>query len=194
MRMMLYATLVFAATALSLAGAHAETQSDKDRLARTVTEEETLVFDSFDNDTALQLGLAMVKYAQEMKSPQTVFDIRRNGQILFRAALAGSSADNERWVDAKIATMERFHVSSERKKLDFRANMGADWLKAYPNGGGDPVRFWNLSPLEAAGLVGGGFPIFVKSVGYVGTIVASGGPDDTDHDFIVAVLKKFLSK
>jgi hypothetical protein len=90
--------------------------------------------------------------------------------------------------------MQRFHVSTERKKLEFRANMGADWLKAYPNGGGDPVRFWNLSQLEAAGLVGGGFPIFVKGAGYVGTIVASGGPDETDHDLIVAVLKSFLGK
>ncbi len=33
-----------------------------------------------------------------------------------------------------------------------------------------------------------------KGVGFVGTIVASGSPDETDHDFIVAVLKKFLSK
>ena len=90
--------------------------------------------------------------------------------------------------------MERFHVSTERKKLEFRANMGADWVKAYPNGGGDPVRFWNLSQLEAAGLVGGGFPIFVKGAEYVGTIVASGGPDETDHDLIVAVLKSFLGK
>ncbi|MBV9290044.1 MAG: heme-binding protein, partial [Hyphomicrobiales bacterium] len=188
MRIILCSALVFAATALPIALPHAQTLSDKDRLAQTVAEEGTLVFDSFDNETALELGLAMVKRAQETKAPQTVFDIRRNGQILFRASLPGSSADNEHWVDAKIANMERFHVSSERKKLEFRANMGADWVRAYPNGEGDPVRFWNLSPLEAAGLVGGGFPIYVKGAGYVGTIVASGGPDDTDHDFIVAVL------
>jgi uncharacterized protein (UPF0303 family) len=186
--------LLAAAMALPSSGSKADSVSDKDRLATTIAEEQALVFDSFDNETALRLGMAMVKYAQETKAPQTVFDIRRNGQILFRVSLSGSSTDNEHWVEEKIATMERFHVSTERKKLEFRANMGADWLKAYPNGGGDPVRFWNLSQLEAAGLVGGGFPIFVKGAGYVGTIVASGGPDGTDHDLIVAVLKSFLGK
>jgi uncharacterized protein (UPF0303 family) len=185
---------LLAAMALPLSGSKADSVSDKDRLAATIAEEQALVFDSFDNETALRLGLAMVKFAQDTKAPQTVFDIRRNGQILFRVSLSGSSTDNEHWVAEKIATMERFHVSTERKKLEFQANIGADWLKAYPNGGGDPVRFWNLSPLEAAGLVGGGFPIFVKGAGYVGTIVASGGPDETDHDLIVAVLKSFLGK
>jgi uncharacterized protein (UPF0303 family) len=183
-----------AAMALPSSGSKADSVSDKDRLATTIAEEQALVFDSFDNEAALRLGMAMVKYAQETKAPQTVFDIRRNGQILFRVSLSGSSTDNEHWVEEKIATMERFHVSTERKKLELRANMGADWVKAYPNGGGDPVRFWNLSQLEAAGLVGGGFPIFVKGAGYVGTIVASGGPDGTDHDLIVAVLKSFLGK
>jgi uncharacterized protein (UPF0303 family) len=190
------ALFAFLATAMALlsSGSKADSVSDKDRLAATIAEEQALVFDSFDSETALRLGMAMVKYAQETKAPQTVFDIRRNGQILFRVSLSGSSTDNEHWVEEKIATMQRFHVSTERKKLEFRANMGADWLKAFPNGGGDPVRFWNLSQLEAAGLVGGGFPIFVKGAGYVGTIVASGGPDDTDHELIVAVLKSFLGK
>jgi uncharacterized protein (UPF0303 family) len=147
-----------------------------------------------DNATALQLGMAMVKYAQKTKAPQTVFDIRRNAQILFHAALNGSTADNEYWVNAKIATMNRFLASTERKKLEYRAMMGADWLKSYPNGGGDPVKFWNLTSEEATGLVGGGFPITIKGVGFIGTIVASGGPDSTDHDFIITVLKKFLNK
>ncbi len=172
----------------------ADTLSDQDRLARTIEEENTLVFDGFDYDAAFKLGLLLVAQAQETKAPQSVFDIRRNGQILFRVSLAGSSPDNEHWVNAKIANMERFHVSTERKKLEFKANMGAGWLKSFPNGDGNPVQFWNLSKLEAAGLVGGGFPINVKGVGYIGTIVASGGPDDTDHDLIVAAVRKFLHK
>lgn len=167
--------------------------ADEARLADVVAQEKALVFDSFDHAAALQLGLAMVRHAQETDAPQTVFDIRRNGQILFRVALAGSTADNDHWVDAKAAVVNRFHASTERKKLEFRAMMGADWLRRYPNGGGDPARFWNLSPGQAAGLVGGGFPIMVGGTGFVGTIVASGGPDDTDHDFIVTILKKFLN-
>ena len=181
------------ACAIPMEFAMADAAADKERLAQVIGQESTLVFDSFDNDTALKLGLAMVKYAQDTKAPQSVFDIRRNGQILFRASLPGSSVDNEHWVREKIATMQRFLVSSERKKLEYRALIGADWLKAYPNGSGDAVRFWNLSGEEAAGLVGGGFPIFLKGTGYVGTIVASGGPEGSDHDLIVAVLKAFLN-
>ena len=181
------------ACAIPMEFAMADAAADKERLAQVIGQKSTLVFDSFDNDTALKLGLAMVKYAQDSKAPQSVFDIRRNGKILFRASLPGSSVDNEHWVREKIATMQRFLVSSERKKLEYRALIGADWLKAYPNGSGDAVRFWNLSDEEAAGLVGGGFPIFLKGTGYVGTIVASGGPDGSDHDLIVAVLKAFLN-
>jgi uncharacterized protein (UPF0303 family) len=131
----------------------ADTDADKARLPEVTAQEDTLVFNSFDNATPLQLGMAMVQYAQETKAPQTVFDIRRNGQILFRVALGGSSVDNEDWVNAKIATMSRFLASTECKKLEYRAMMGADWVKSYTNGGGDPVKFWNLTKQEAAGLV-----------------------------------------
>ncbi len=177
-----------------LGPATAQSDTDKARLAEVTTQENALVFDNFDYSTALALGMALVKEAQDTKAPQTVFDIRANGQILFRVSLAGSTPDNEAWVIAKIATVNRFHASSERKKLEFRGMMGADWLKSFPNGGGDPTKFWGLSDAESMGLVGGGFPINVTGTGFVGTIVASGGPDATDHDLIVAVLKKYLGK
>ncbi len=61
--------------------------------------------------------------------------------------------------------MSRFLAITESKKLEYRAMMGADWLKSYPNGGGDPLKFWNLTNNVAAGLVGGGFPITVRGVG-----------------------------
>lgn len=168
--------------------------ADKKKLDQVIADESSLVFDKFDNATAYEIGTALVKYAQETKAPQTVFDIRRNGQILFRVALAGSTVDNERWVDEKIAVVNRFFVSSQHKKLEYAGMRGEDWLKAFPNGNGDPVKFWSLTEKEAAGLVGGGFPIYVKGTGFVGTIVASGGPDETDHELIVSVLKKYLNK
>ena len=67
----------------------ADTDADKARLAEVTAQENTLVFDSFDNTTALQLGMAMVQYAQETKAPQTVFDIRRN----VRSCSASRSSD-----------------------------------------------------------------------------------------------------
>jgi hypothetical protein len=67
----------------------ADTDADKARLAEVTAQENTLVFDSFNNATALQLGMAMVQYAQETKAPQTVFDIRRN----VRSCSASRSSD-----------------------------------------------------------------------------------------------------
>jgi uncharacterized protein (UPF0303 family) len=188
-------SFLFGCVAAFLASqAMAQSAADKARFEQVQNDEKLLVFDTFDDEAAVRLGMLMVKQAQDTHAPQTVFDIRRNGQILFRAALSGSTPDNERWVSAKIATVSRFLASSERKKLEYQGLMHAGWVKNFPNGGGDAVRFWGLSPEEAMGLVGGGFPINVKGTGFVGTIVASGGPDDTDHDFIVKALRAFLEK
>jgi len=180
-----FSTATAATTAVSV---------DQIRLEQVKADEAALVFDKFDYDTAYEVGMAMVKYAKDTKAPQSAFDIRRNGQILFHVSLKGSTVDNERWIDAKIANISRFFVSTEQSKLNYKMMMGADWLKAMPNGEGDGAKFWGMSDLEKMGLVGGGLPINVKDVGFVGTIVASGGPDATDHDLIVNVLKEYLKK
>src|SRR6516164_6577708 len=64
MKIALFAFLA-TAMALLLSGSKADSVSDKDRLATTIADEQALVFDSFDNETALRLGMAMVKYAQD---------------------------------------------------------------------------------------------------------------------------------
>ncbi len=189
----IFSVIMVIISALSFAHqTFAETEEEK--LARVIAEEKALVFDKFDHQTALEVGMKMVEYAQKNNLPQTVFHIERNGQILFRVSLAGSSVDNEHWVNEKIAVVHRFLVSSMRKKLEYNSMKGAEWLNGFPTGGGDAVKFWGLSHEEAVGLVGGGFPIYVKNAGFVGTIVSSGGPDETDHDLIVAVLKDYLKK
>ena len=143
----------------------ADAASDKERLAAMTAQENALIFDSFDNATARQLGLATVntRRRQRRRRPFSTFD----GTVRSRSALRSPARRRTRILGQrpKFATMSRFLASTESKKLEYRAMMGADWLKSYPNGGGDPLKFWNLTNNVAAGLVGGGFPTTVRGVG-----------------------------
>jgi len=60
-------------------------------------QEARLVFDHFDDDVAWSLGVALRDAATAAGLPVAI-SIRRNGQRLFHAALAGSSADNDAWL------------------------------------------------------------------------------------------------
>src|SRR5438132_11641219 len=70
-------------------------------------QEEELRFVEFTNETALQLGLQLMKQAKEEGKALTI-DICRNGQQLFHCALAGTSADNDAWIRRKNNVVNRY--------------------------------------------------------------------------------------
>ena len=70
----------------------------RDLLDELVAQESRLVFDRFDEDTGWDLGVALRAAARAAGLPVAI-SIRRNGQRLFHAALAGSSADNDGWLE-----------------------------------------------------------------------------------------------
>src|ERR1700686_2766548 len=74
-------------------------------------QEEVIQFASFSNDTALAVGMALVKAAREKGKAVTV-DITRGGQQLFHFAMAGTSIDNGEWVKRKNRVVNRFGHSS----------------------------------------------------------------------------------
>ncbi|MEV6611621.1 heme-binding protein [Kutzneria sp. NPDC051319] len=80
-------------------------------LAELRAQEQRLVFDRFDNTTAWDLGQQMVLAARRRELP-VVVSIERNGQRLFHAALPGTSADNDAWVDRKVRVVRRYGRSS----------------------------------------------------------------------------------
>ncbi|MDR1626880.1 MAG: heme-binding protein [Spirochaetia bacterium] len=80
-------------------------------LKSLLDEEEALKFPYFSNDTALDLGFALVEQARREKAPMTI-DITRNGQQLFHAALPGTLVDNDRWVERKNRVVNQLHHSS----------------------------------------------------------------------------------
>jgi uncharacterized protein (UPF0303 family) len=148
-------------------------------LAELLAEEAELVFDEFDHQIAWALGESLRRAALEADLPVAIA-IRLNGQRLFHAALPGSSADNDGWLDRKAAVVDRFAHSSYFVGCQFRES-----------GGDFDVDARLDNTVYAAH--GGAIPLTVRSVGCVGSIAVSGLPQIEDHQFVVGVLRRFLA-
>lgn len=153
---------------------------DAGLLQELLDQERRLVFDRFDNDTAITLGTRIIERARQDRLP-VVVDISRGDQRLFYAALAGTSPDNEHWVAGKIAVVRRFGHSSFY--IGQRARIrGVDFALSSLV---DPREFRAH---------GGCFPILVANVGMVGTATVSGLPQADDHALVVRVIEEFLAE
>ena len=121
----------------------------------------------------------MVTAAQEASLP-VVVSITRAGQRLFHAALAGTSPDNDDWVERKSRVVHRFGHSS--LYMGTKARAAASTFEART--GLDPGRY---------AAHGGSFPVIVRRVGVVGSVTVSGLPQLEDHRFVVEQLTLFLA-
>lgn len=143
-------------------------------------QEKELQFDSFSNQDAISIGLALVDAAKKDSLP-IVIDITRAGQVLFHAAMPETSPDNDQWIIRKNRTVGRFHSSSfmvGRKLEKSGSTMEEKYL---------------ISSLEYAAH-GGAFPIRIKNTGVVGTITVSGLAQEDDHALVVKVLRTWLNQ
>ncbi len=151
--------------------------SELDRLiAEIEAQQRRLVLKHFDNDDAWALGCLLVEMARERDLP-VVVDIRRHGHLLFHASLAGTTPDNDTWVDRKVKVVDRFAAPSFLVGLRARA-AGT----TFPEQTG-------LSEQEYAAH-GGSFPLTVAGVGPVGTVTISGLPQEQDHALVVEALEQ----
>ncbi|CAN5647265.1 heme-degrading domain-containing protein [soil metagenome] len=146
-------------------------------LDEVVAQEQRLVFNHFDEQTAWELGVALREAADGLP---VAISVRRNGQRLFHAALSGASSDNDGWLARKSAVVDRYGKSSLRVGEEFRA------------GGGSFDTDSRLDPAEFAAH-GGAFPVLVRGTGCVGTIAVSGLPQLEDHRLVVQTLEAFLA-
>jgi len=146
--------------------------------------ETELQFDHFDHDVAWALGCSIVEFARA-QSAGVVVNIRRNGQRLFHAALAGTAADNDDWIERKSRVVDRFGHSSlyMGALLTSAENRFSEntFEQSYRLDGG----------LFAAH--GGAFPIIVRGSGVVGTVAVSGLPQLEDHALVVEGIRRFLA-
>ncbi|WP_230396376.1 heme-degrading domain-containing protein [Streptomyces blattellae] len=155
---------------------------DRDSMTDLVTmlehQEKELVFDSFDHADAWRLGKRITAIAEQAGHAVGI-DIRRPGLILFRAALPGSTPDQETWIARKAAVVLRLETSSAL--VDARLSAA----------GVDPAAMGWLGADYA--VTGGSFPIRVRNVGVVAAATASGLSSQEDHDLIVEGIRAHLA-
>lgn len=149
-------------------------------IAEIETQEAALVFPAFNEDTAYEIGTAIVVAAKATAAP-VVVNIRTADRTLFHAALPGGTPDNDHWVRRKSNVTLRFHQSS----LLFGSLLEArDRTISVESG---------LDPLQYVGH-GGSFPVRVVGVGVVAAITVSGLPQEDDHRMVVAALEAYLGQ
>ncbi|CAH0341356.1 heme-degrading domain-containing protein [Rhizobium sp. CECT 9324] len=141
-------------------------------------QENQLIFKTFNEITAVQIGQALVKQALAEKAP-VVIDIRTPDRTLFHAALPGSSPDNDHWARRKSNVTLRFHKASMRVgEINRSKDRGIT-----PDLGLDPLDYADH---------GGSFPVRINSL-VVAAITVSGLKSQEDHDMIVKVLEEYLA-
>jgi len=149
----------------------------EDDLAAIAAQERELQFTRFDDDVAWRLGSRLREMAASRKLG-IVIDVRRFGQPLFYAALAGTSPDNAEWIRRKSNLVARFHRSSYAIGLE----MGASVFEKY----GLPIADYAAH--------GGSFPIRVHGAGVIGSVTVSGLQQRSDHELVVEALCAELGK
>jgi uncharacterized protein (UPF0303 family) len=146
-----------------------------------LAQEERFALPSFGNDEAVELGLIAVSLGRHRELP-IVVEIRGLEQVLFRAALPGSSVVNDDWIARKTRLVERTGHATLYARLLHEA------------AGQTFTEHTGLSEQEYAAH-GGGFPIQVRDVsgvGRVGVMVVSGLPHLDDHALVIECLEALL--
>jgi len=149
-----------------------------DLLKQLLQEEQELQFNTFNEDTAWEIGNALIQLAIRDGLPVTV-DVTRGEHQVFHASRPGTSSDNDEWVRRKIRLVNRFGHSSFYIGQLLKSK-GKSLEQAY------------LISESSYAPHGGCFPIIVKGSGMVGTITVSGLPQEDDHRLVVDTIRDYL--
>ena len=128
---------------------------------------------------AIAIGQMLLARATARSLAVTI-EVRRTGRVVFRAALPGTTTDNDEWIAGKAAVVERFGHSTWCIRNRYLAR-GTTFEEA--TGLGRPA----YAPH------GGGYPLAVRGTGAVGVALVSGLPQEQDHALIVEVLEAYLA-
>lgn len=148
-------------------------------IATLEAEAQRIVFPRFAEDTALDLGLALVTLATERALP-VVIDIRTADRTLFHAALPGATPLNDVWARRKSNTALMYQAASmlvglrHRLQDDTLAKNGLDLASHADHGGAVPVR--------------------VAGAGVVAVATVSGLPQAEDHALVVEAMEAMVAR
>lgn len=149
-------------------------------LKRIIEQEQGLVFERFDEDTAFAIG-GQVREAAKVLGKGIAVGVYLWDRTLFYGATAGASAGNRGWVERKAKLVQLQMKSSYRIVLER----------------GDKPRLleesWAIPASEYA-LAGGAFPIMIKGIGPVGAASASGLSERDDHEIVRAAICRVLGR
>jgi len=141
-----------------------------------LTEENAIDFDSFSYADAWALGSEMVTAAMNHDYPVAIA-IVFGEQLVFHAALKGSSATNDDWLARKFRAVYKHNCSSWALECQQRA-MGGDYFAE--NG----YRTCDIA------LAGGAVPLRVRG-SLIGAVGVSGLAAEHDHNFVLDALTKY---
>lgn len=135
--------------------------------AERLAEAESLQRASFTLADAVRLGHSVTDLAMVDELPITI-EVRHGMRVAYRAAMPGSTVDNDTWLARKAAVVLRYELPTlavrvryEERGLDFNEATGL--------------------PFSEFAAHGGGIPIMVRGVGLVGILGVSGLPQVEDH-------------
>jgi uncharacterized protein (UPF0303 family) len=137
-----------------------------------------LDFERFGHADAWAVGQTIASIASD-RSVAITAAIWLGEQRVFHFAAAGTSADNDQWMERKAALVRRYDAPSWQTTLRWR---GYGITEESPRFGLDPALH---------SLSGGGFPIRVRGTS-VGVAVVSGLDDNADHALVVEALRAHL--
>lgn len=146
-------------------------------LAIIAKQEYLLQFKAFDNTTAWQLGESIKKYCESENLAVTI-EIRLCRETVFFFAMPGTSPNNADWARRKRNTTELQQRSSYAVGLALSE--------------GETLESQSGLPMRDYAHHGGGVPIRVKGVGFVGVVTISGLPQREDHNIVVQVMADFI--
>lgn len=146
-------------------------------IAKVIRQEELLVFKTFDEGVAWELGVAMRSEAEKYDQG-VVIDIRRGDDVLFFTAMPGTTAVNADWARRKRNLVNLTHVSSYLTGLEIKFSKVSEHLS-------------ELNEIDYA-WHGGCFPIRVDGLGVVANATVSGLPQRDDHKLVSDVIADYL--
>ena len=142
-------------------------------------QEQELRLPSMMNKEAIEIGQLASELGRERKLPIAI-EVRIGDWIVYHASLPGSSPENDRWIERKVAVVMLKQHSTLFEQISAKER-GVDWHKEN-----------NLKD-ETYAIHGGAIPL-ITNQGFKGILIISGLPQVEDHIFAVEVLTEFLTR
>lgn len=148
-------------------------------LLKILEKQETdLVFDSFNNEDAIKLGLLLKDVTKDSDTPLSM-RVFIDDSIVYEYSMAGGDPERRLgWTFRKNNLIRKTNHSSMHGKV--KALYLDELLDLY-------------NDKETYGFGCGGFPITLKEKGIIGACCISGLPDPLDHFLVVKALEEMLN-